>query len=148
VPSPQNINSAAGIYYEVGSTTDYDQLARLHLFAQIAKVPIFSTVRSLLSLLRLYPRARLNAGLLPQLRTKEALGYIVSSAVWSVNQRQGFRIMVQSERTAEYLEDRIEAFWTETFEQYLEEMSEEEFEKQKESLVLRKREKVKNLGQE
>lgn len=45
VPSPQNINSAAGVYYEVGSTTDYDQLARLHLFAQIAKVPIFSTVR-------------------------------------------------------------------------------------------------------
>ncbi|ORY54263.1 Metalloenzyme, LuxS/M16 peptidase-like protein [Leucosporidium creatinivorum] len=125
VPSPQNINSAAGVYYEVGATTDYDQLARLHLFAQIAKVPIFST-----------------------LRTKEALGYIVSSAVWSVNQRQGFRVMVQSERTAEYLEDRIEAFWTETFEQYLEEMGEEEFEKQKESLVLSKREKAKNLGQE
>lgn len=44
VPSPQNINSAAGVYYEVGSTTDYDQLGRLHLFAQLAKVPIFSTV--------------------------------------------------------------------------------------------------------
>lgn len=56
--------------------------------------------------------------------------------------------MVQSERTAEYLEDRIEAFWTETFEKYLEEMGDDEFEKQKQSLVLRKKEKPKNLNQE
>ena len=54
VPSAENVNSAASVYYDVGTATDHELLARLSLFAQIAKVPVFST-----------------------LRTKEQLGYIV-----------------------------------------------------------------------
>jgi insulysin len=82
-----------------------------------------------------------------QLRTKEQLGYIVSSAVWSVNGMAGFRVMVQSEKTGEYLEERIESLWS-GFGEYLEAMSVENFGKQRESLVSKKLEKAKNLGQE
>ena len=46
-----------------------------------------------------------------QLRTKEQLGYIV----WTTSRRtpdgpSGLRIIIQSEREASYLEQRIEAF--------------------------------------
>lgn len=97
----------------------------LALFAQLAKVPLFST-----------------------LRTKEQLGYIVGSSLWSYNSLSGFRVQVQSERTAEYLEGRVEGFWTEAFGEYLEGMGEEKFALQRKSLVNAKLEKVKNLGQE
>lgn len=99
-------------------------LAQLHLFAQLAKVPIFST-----------------------LRTKEQLGYVVASGVWSSNGVAGFRVMVQSEREGEYLEERVEELWR-GFKGVLEEMGEEEFGMQRDSLVKKREEKPKNLGQE
>lgn len=125
VPSIENVNSAATVYYQVGESTDHHEEARLSLFAQIAKVPVFST-----------------------LRTKEQLGYIVGSSVWSLNSYHGFRVVVQSERTGEYLEERIEAMWRDSFNHYLEEMSEEDFASQRQSLVSKKLEKAKNLSQE
>lgn len=118
------MNSAASVFYQVGPTSDHQLGVQLALFAQIAKVPVFST-----------------------LRTKEQLGYIVSSSSWVVNSYSGFRVIVQSERIAEYLEERIEALW-EGFESYLQEMSEEDFGKQKESLISKRKEKAKNLAQE
>ncbi|GAA5854680.1 hypothetical protein JCM5353_000824 [Sporobolomyces roseus] len=124
VPSEENVNSAASVYYQVGPTTDYDLMAKLSLFSQIAKVPVFST-----------------------LRTKEQLGYIVHSSVWSRNALAGFRVIVQSERTAEYLEERIEALW-ESFASTLAEMKEEDFEKEKESLASKLEEKPKSLAGE
>lgn len=45
VPSSENVNSAASVYYQVGSAADDELVARLALFAQVAKVPVFSTVR-------------------------------------------------------------------------------------------------------
>lgn len=98
--------------------------SRLQLFSQLSKVPIFST-----------------------LRTKEQLGYIVSSGVWSSNGMAGFRVVVQSEKTGEFLEDRVEALWG-AFGTYLEEMEAEDFEKQRKSLVSKLLEKPKSLGQE
>jgi len=79
-----------------------------------------------------------------QLRTKEQLGYIVQSSIWSPNALSGFRVILQSERTAEYLEDRIEALW-ESFSSTLAEMNEEDFEKEKESLASKLEEKPKSL---
>lgn len=55
--------------------------------------------------------------------------------------------MVQSERDANYIDERIES-WFVTFKEYLEKMSEEEFAKQRQSLVNRKLEDTKNMGQE
>lgn len=48
VPSPENVNSAASVLYQVGSAADDQLVSRLSLFAQIAKVPVFSTVRSVI----------------------------------------------------------------------------------------------------
>lgn len=59
----------------------------------------------------------------------------------------GFRISIQSEREALYLEERIEAF-LDKFEKLLEEMTEEQFEKEKTSLTNRLREDYKNLHSE
>ncbi|SCZ96677.1 BZ3500_MvSof-1268-A1-R1_Chr4-4g07543 [Microbotryum saponariae] len=124
VLSLENVNSAASVYYQIGHARDEKTWVTLAMFAQIAKVPIFST-----------------------LRTKEQLGYIVSSSTWSLYSLTGFRIIVQSERSPEYLDSRIEAFWS-TFEDVLIQMTEEAFGKQKQSLMDKKREKVKNLGGE
>ncbi|GAA5989095.1 hypothetical protein JCM10908_001155 [Rhodotorula pacifica] len=124
VPSPENVNNAASLYYQVGSEDDDQLVARLSLFAQVAKVPVFST-----------------------LRTKEQLGYIVSSSIWIDSAVAGFRVVIQSERSPEYLDERTEALWA-TFGTYLEDMSAEEFEKERASLVASKLEKPKNLSQE
>lgn len=59
----------------------------------------------------------------------------------------GFRISIQSEREASYLEERIEAF-LDKFEQDLEDMTEEQFQKEKTSLTNRLREDYKNLHSE
>ncbi|GAA5906213.1 hypothetical protein JCM8208_000664 [Rhodotorula glutinis] len=124
VPSLENVNSEASVYYDVGSANDHDLLARLSLFGHMAKVPTFST-----------------------LRTKEQLGYIVSSSPWVSHAYAGFRIIVQSERTAEYLDERIGALET-TLGKYLADMSEEDFAQEQESLAQKKLERPKSLGQE
>lgn len=125
VPSPENVNSAAVVFYQVGETTDHQESAVLSLFAHIAKVPIFST-----------------------LRTKEQLGYIVHSGIWSLNSIQGFRVVVQSERSAEYLEQRIENLWTESFHEHLKTLTQADFNRQRDALVANLKEKVKNMSQE
>jgi insulysin len=56
----------------------------------------------------------------------------------------GLRISIQSERDAHYLEDRVDAFLN-TFEGYLSGMTDEQFEKERASLVNRLREEPKNL---
>ena len=82
-----------------------------------------------------------------QLRTKEQLGYIVHSALWELNALAGLRIIVQSERTAEYLEERIEALWS-SFRSTLLEMDDSDFDKEKESLASKLEEKPKSLAGE
>lgn len=124
VPAAENVNSAASVYYSIGPVADDELNCRVDLFAEIARVPIFST-----------------------LRTKEQLGYIVSSGVMEACHHAGFRVIVQSERTAEYLEERIEDFW-QSFEQRLQEMTQEHFEEQKQALINKRLEKPKNLNQE
>lgn len=81
------------------------------------------------------------------LRTKEQLGYLVHSSTRSSPGMTGFRIAIQSEREAPFLEERIEAFLN-NFEKLLEDMPEEQFEKEKTSLANRLREDYKNLHSE
>ena len=57
---------------------------------------------------------------------------------------QGFRVLVQSDRHPEYLDSRIEAF-LDSLGKTIEEMSEEEFEKNKTALAVKRLEKPKKL---
>uniref|UniRef100_A0A2A4K9R5 Insulin-degrading enzyme n=1 Tax=Heliothis virescens TaxID=7102 RepID=A0A2A4K9R5_HELVI len=79
------------------------------------------------------------------LRTKEQLGYIVFSGLRRSNGVQGFRVIVQSHRHPEYLEERIESFLQGSLE-YLENMSDEEFLKHRAALAAQRLEKPKRMS--
>lgn len=55
----------------------------------------------------------------------------------------GYRVLIQSERSCAYLEERIEAFLNQNWE-----MEEEAFDKHKQSVLNRLQESLKNLNQE
>jgi insulysin len=98
--------------------------AKLSLLAQIAQEPCFD-----------------------QLRTKEQLGYLVFSGVRKQTGSMGLRFILQSERDTIYLENRIEEFLAK-LRTILEKMTPEEYKAQVQSLISKKLEKDKNLGQE
>lgn len=116
----------SGIIYnvQIGSPSDAELRAQLQLLSQIAKEPTFN-----------------------QLRTQEQLGYIVMSGMTEQAGSLYFRFLVQSEKKPDYVETRIEAFM-DWLKEHLETLSEEDFEKQKASLIAKKEEKPKNLGEE
>ena len=116
----------SGIIYnvQIGSPTDAELRAQLQLLSQIAKEPTFN-----------------------QLRTQEQLGYIVMSGMTEQAGSLNFRFLVQSEKKPDYVETRIEAFM-DWLKEHLETLSEEDFDKQKASLIAKKEEKPKNLGEE
>ena len=80
-----------------------------------------------------------------QLRTKEQLGYIVFSGVRRSNGAQGLRVIVQSDRHPEYLDERIESYLGGAV-STLEEMEAEEFSQHVEALAHKRLEKPKKLG--
>ncbi|KAH8697779.1 a-pheromone processing metallopeptidase Ste23 [Talaromyces proteolyticus] len=121
---PQNVNNCIEYYLFVGSIIDNALRAKLLLFAQMTEEPAFD-----------------------QLRSKEQLGYVVWSGARYSATTIGYRVIIQSERTAEYLESRIDAFLGE-FAQTLEKMTDEEFEGHKRSIINKRLEKLKNLGSE
>ncbi|KAL1959901.1 hypothetical protein VTO42DRAFT_569 [Malbranchea cinnamomea] len=121
---PANINHCIEYYLHVGNLTDRVLRAKTLLFAQMTNEPAFD-----------------------QLRTKEQLGYVVWSGARYSSTTVGYRIIVQSERTAKYLESRIESFLA-SFSATLEQMSDEEFESHKRSIINKRLEKLKNLGSE
>lgn len=83
------------------------------------------------------------------LRTKEQLGYIVFCSQWLLtgSAQKGLRITVQSEKLPGYLEDRVEAF-LDGMKAVIEEMSQEQFEEQKQGLERKWLEADKNLSEE
>lgn len=125
VPNDKNVNSSIEYYTQIGDSEDIKLRAILGLFSQIAQEPTFD-----------------------QLRTKEQLGYLVFSGVRKTIGSTGFRIIIQSERDSDYLESRIDEFYRVTLRNILDKMTEAEFEAQKESLIRRKMERVKNLFDE
>lgn len=124
VPNKDDVNSGLTYYCQIGDPTDKQLAAKLHLLAQIAKEPAFN-----------------------QLRTKEQLGYMVFSGFWTFTGTMGFKITVQSERHPVYLETRVDAF-LEQLRGIIGEMSAEDFEKQRQSLIDKKLTKLKNLHEE
>ncbi|TKA83576.1 hypothetical protein B0A55_00413 [Friedmanniomyces simplex] len=119
-----NVNHCIDYYMTVGANVDRATRAKLLLFAQMTSEPCFD-----------------------QLRTKEQLGYVVSSGTVFQSRLASYRVLIQSEKDCAYLEGRIEA-WLSGYEQVLREMPAEEFESYKTGLVNKRLEKLKNLGQE
>ena len=121
---PANVNHCIEYYVFVGSIIERLLRAKTLLLAQMTEEIGFD-----------------------QLRTKEQLGYIVFTGVKVASTTIGYRIIIQSERPTEYLEERINAFLA-LFGRSLGAMPDEEFESHKKSLVNKRLEKLKNLDQE
>lgn len=121
---PANVNHCIEYYVFVGSNTDRTLRAKLLLFSQTTDEAGFD-----------------------QLRTKEQLGYVVFSGARVAATTMGYRVIIQSERSTEYLEERINAFLA-SFAKSLDTMPQEEFESHKKSLINKRLEKLKNLDQE
>lgn len=121
---PANVNHCIEYTLYVGQNTDRVLRARLLLFSQCTDEPAFNV-----------------------LRTNEQLGYVVFSGTSVSNTWMGYRILVQSEKNPEFLEQRIDAF-LESFGKTLSEMTDAQFEKLKMSLISKRLERLKNLGQE
>jgi len=123
--NPDDENSAVIVSYQIGLESDVPLLARLELFSQCTATSSFN-----------------------QLRTTEQLGYIVfagNSASFGVS---GWRVLVQSHvKGPAYLEERIAA-WVESVKKELAEMTAEEFDNFRSSLVVSKLEKDKSLWEE
>ena len=106
-------------YYQVSN--DYGDRCALYIIDQILSEPFFD-----------------------YLRTKEQLGYIVFSKYHQNFGVSGMQFIIQSQFGAKYLEKRIEAFvaWAE---KYIQDMSDQEFEKEKSSLITKLMKKKKRL---
>lgn len=121
---PANVNHCVETWLYIGDKADRTLRAKTLLFDQIAHEPAFD-----------------------QLRTKEQLGYIVFTSMRTFATTCGFRLLIQSERTPDYLDSRIEAFLVQVGE-LIDNMSDADFEGHKRSLILKRLEKPRNLDQE
>ncbi|KAL4232280.1 hypothetical protein ACF0H5_009851 [Mactra antiquata] len=116
-------SSSIEIYYQCGQQATNTNML-LELYVQVISEPCFDI-----------------------LRTKEQLGYIVFSGIRRQSGVQGLRIIVQSDRTPEYLESRIEAFLNST-KDLIEKMTDEEFQKHVSALATKRLEKPKKMSAE
>jgi insulysin len=121
---PGNVNHCIEYSLYAGHRYDSIMRAKLLLLGQMTGEPCFH-----------------------QLRTIEQLGYVVFSGpsfhdIWS-----GYRILIQSEKECKYLEGRIENFLN-TFEQTLNDMSEEDFESHKRAMINMRLAKLESLSSE
>jgi insulysin len=119
-----NVNHCVETWFYVGSNDDRELRPKALLLAQMLDEPAFD-----------------------QLWTKEQLGYIVFSGLRHLSTTYGFRFLIQSDMTPEFLDSRIEAFLM-RYADTLEKMSETEFEDHKRSLIVKRLEKLRNLDQE
>ncbi|KAI1358013.1 Metalloenzyme, LuxS/M16 peptidase-like protein, partial [Xylaria arbuscula] len=121
---PANINHCVMYYLHIGKKANRSIRVKTQLFDQMIHEPAFH-----------------------QLRTKEQLGYIVSSGLQDFATTHGLYFMIQSEMTSEYLVSRIDAFLLAQA-AALRDMPDTVFEKHKGSLINKQLEKLQNLDQE
>lgn len=126
VPNHNESNSVLTYHVHVGSRLDTRLRATGLLLSQLMSEPAFTS-----------------------LRTKQQLGYIVACGHWGSpgDCEFGLRILIQSERSPAYLEERVDAFLDE-IQEILEGMSEEVFEEHKKGLGAKWAEPPKNLPEE
>ncbi|SCV66942.1 BQ2448_5588 [Microbotryum intermedium] len=124
VYNPSNDQSAIEQLTYIGDIYDDIERCKLSLFATIVSEPLFDT-----------------------LRTQQQLGYIVSSGTRCSIGFMAFRLIVQSDRDATYVEERVDEFWSEYL-TVLETMSEEEFGKYRSAVISKNLEDHKNMWEE
>jgi insulysin len=124
VPDPDNVNSAMEYFCFAGDESDEAVRNRVQLFHQLIRERTFDT-----------------------LRTKEQLGYVTQSIIRSSIGMTGVSFLIQSERDTTYLEERVNTYIAST-KDWLAQMSQEEFEGQKQSLINKKLEDFKNMSEE
>lgn len=123
-----NVNSCLEYFIQVDSLGEHNRRLRVltDLLATMVSEPCFN-----------------------QLRTKEQLGYVVFSGYRQTRSYFGLRVLVQSERSCDYLEYRVEQFFRKFKKTVLgDNLTEESFSKFKEALKSKKLTKLKNLGEE
>eukprot|EP00455_Lapot_gusevi_P042256 TRINITY_DN4989_c0_g1_i5.p1 TRINITY_DN4989_c0_g1~~TRINITY_DN4989_c0_g1_i5.p1 ORF type:complete len:788 (-),score=334.16 TRINITY_DN4989_c0_g1_i5:122-2455(-) len=126
VLNPMDPNSSVCVYWQLGQDT-VEMRAVLDVFAHLASEWCFN-----------------------QLRTIEQLGYLVWSGVQedSLYNVIGYRVIVQSsEKAANYLDSRVEAF-IQSVQGLLDELSEELYQQNLEAVIAQKLEKDKTLNKE
>ncbi|OQV25668.1 Insulin-degrading enzyme [Hypsibius exemplaris] len=116
-------SSSVTTYYQCASENPKTNML-LELFAQITGEPCFDV-----------------------LRTKEQLGYVVFSSVKNVSGVLGLQVLVQSHRTPEYVDQRIENFIRE-MQPFVSQLSAEEFKTHVEALAAHRLEKPKTIAQQ
>jgi insulysin len=82
-----------------------------------------------------------------RLRTTEQLGYVVMSSAWIHTTAAGMVFRVQSEKPTVFVESRIDAF-LEDLKDALQEIDQNDFEKQRTGLVTKLTQKYVNIDQE
>jgi len=120
--NPNNVNSSIQYSLQIGDIDDQDLRVKSYIVKQIMNEPCYD-----------------------KLRTKEQLGYIVFSGLFTRPRIVELYIIVQSEYGPDYLEYKIEEFLNE-FKQLIETIDDKEFEKYKESVINNLLEKPKNLA--
>lgn len=120
----KNVNSCIEVFIQLGELDDLKTCVMADLVAQVASEPCFN-----------------------QLRTQEQLGYVVFCGVKRTRTTVGLRVLVQSERTNDYLEFRIDEF-LKRLGRIIHSFTEKEFDKNVQALIHRKLQKKKNLGEE
>jgi len=126
IPNPNDPNSSLTYYLQIGSSTDARLRVASLLLIHMMSEPAFDI-----------------------LRTKEQLGYVVfcSELQLSGASLLGLRLVVQSERSPAYLEQRVEAFF-DIMKSKFEDMQPADFEQFKTGLRQQWTEVVKDLRRE
>lgn len=119
-----NINYAIDMYFQVGLLSDRLSHVKTMLIHQLLDEMFFD-----------------------QLRTKEQLGYMCNIRFSENGSGFGIRCLIQSNRTSEFLHDRLERY-TEEAKEFIESMSTEEFKRHVTSLSRLLLEKKRKLSQE
>jgi insulysin len=120
----ENINHCIDYHIHLGDAQHRPLRAKLLLISHILQEPCFDT-----------------------LRTKEQLGYIVSSGPVLNGNQAGFRVIIQSEKECPFLEKRIDAFLNAQA-GAIKNMPQAEFEEHRVGVINQRLEKLKNLNQE
>ncbi|KAI5965382.1 STE23 [Candida pseudojiufengensis] len=121
----KNVNSCIEYYLQISNKNDLKLRVFIDLLSIIIREPCFD-----------------------RLRTKEQLGYVVFSGLKKGRTSLGFRILIQSEKSCNYLEYRIDEFLNKFGEYINNELTDEEFNKFKTSLIDLKLIKLKHLNEE
>lgn len=124
VPNPNQTNAGVTYYCHFGDVSNPRIRTLAYFLSHMISEPAFNV-----------------------LRTKEQLGYIVFASAWTSTASIGLRILVQSEKDPVYVESRINAFLS-GLREFLENMSEEQFDEHRRGLIHLWNEKDKNLNEE